>query len=251
MENFWKVKPIKINPIRVHFNLDIDGDKVKDKDDCDPFNRKRQHISKTMEERLKKLPIYVSPKSIFEMQREKGEDLEKMEAEGKSIPLIEGFVPNIPARPLPHIMSKEAKEQAPKARQMFLSSIKKYPGVVGQMEKIQPKKVIIASEVAPPEYQWYQSGWVSPSEEVFIGPPSKRPESSEYHAQVAYHELQHAEQRKHTNLKDIQEQYSGDIKYTEVPMEAEAIQVSKEKMKEYRKGKEPSGKSISKILGLE
>jgi len=39
--------------------------------------------------------------------------------------------------------------------------------------------------------------------------------------------------------------------YSEVPVEKEAIEYSEEKMKEYHKGRTPSGKAISKTLQLD
>lgn len=42
MKNPWKVKPIRIRPIRTHFNLDTDNDFVPDFRDCQPFNKHRQ-----------------------------------------------------------------------------------------------------------------------------------------------------------------------------------------------------------------
>jgi len=40
MPNYWKIKPIK--PIKVHFNIDTDRDKVFDFKDCQPFNHFKQ-----------------------------------------------------------------------------------------------------------------------------------------------------------------------------------------------------------------
>ena len=57
MDNYWKVKPI-----RLHFNLDSDRDNVPDWKDCMPFNSRYHTISKTKREQLEKIPIYVSDK---------------------------------------------------------------------------------------------------------------------------------------------------------------------------------------------
>jgi len=42
-----KTPLIKIKPIKMHFGLDSDRDKVKDWRDCQPFNKRRQHMGPT------------------------------------------------------------------------------------------------------------------------------------------------------------------------------------------------------------
>jgi len=41
-KKFNPFKPIKIKPMKVHFNLDTDGDKLADWKDCKPFDKHRQ-----------------------------------------------------------------------------------------------------------------------------------------------------------------------------------------------------------------
>lgn len=41
--NLMKIKPIKIKPINFRFNLDTDRDRVKDYNDCKPFDPFKQH----------------------------------------------------------------------------------------------------------------------------------------------------------------------------------------------------------------
>ena len=110
-------------------NYDIDNDGVPDQDDCRPLNPRLQHIrpSRATRERLEQLPIYVTD--------------ERMEKVSTSV------IPEDPREDIPwedprtyHILSKEAKKKAPKARTNVLSMIKKYPGIVGEIEKSKPKR---------------------------------------------------------------------------------------------------------------
>lgn len=96
--------------------LDSDRDGVPDHRDCRPFNPKKHRIrpSKTMRKRLEQLPVYVTkydPDSSMGLL---------------SVPV--------------HIMDPSAKALAPEARTLALSVIKKYPSLVGKMEKRDPTK---------------------------------------------------------------------------------------------------------------
>ena len=248
MRNYWNVKPIRIKPIRIHFPFDTDNDGVQDRFDCSPFDRRRQHISKSMEERIKKLPIVASPTSI---QGEQQQMWERMENKiNKEAPDAAAEVaPHMHSGPLPHIMSKEAKETAPDARRLFLSTIKKYPGIIGEMEKAQPKEVVITSLRQPDEGM--PVGWVSPTQEIYVGPqtPQFSKEHQKKFAKTMYHESKHIKQK--LSAAQMLKQGEFDVPYLERPHEVEAIGYSKEKMKEYYKGRKPSGKEISKTLELE
>jgi len=96
-----KFNPIRIKPIKLHFQLDSDRDRIIDFKDCRPFNPRFQHISETTKKRIKHQPIYVS---------------------------------DIPDEEY-HVLSKEARYKAPRARQEMLSAIKKYPSILGDFER--------------------------------------------------------------------------------------------------------------------
>ena len=261
-------KPPKIKTIPIRFNLDTDRDGVFDWKDCRPFNQKRQHISKTMKKRIKKLPIVASPTSISGEQYKMWKRMEhKIDRDAPD--LMEEVAPRMRSGRLPHIMSKEIKQENQVARQLFLSTIRKYPGIVGEIEKVQPKKVVVTSERQSDKYM--PIGWTSPTGEVYIGPqtPYLSKTQQKEVAKTAYHELKHVEQLKETPAIEAIKQYpyvSQNMSFdkltdeefekvaeqhAQVPMEKEAIEHSEEKMKEYHKGRTPSGKAISKTLMLD
>jgi len=125
-----KVNPVKtfgINSAKVHFNLDTDKDGVLDHKDCRPFNKKLQHVrpNRQMRKEIKSLPIYVSPKPSY------------------------GFgYTDQQARH--HILSKEAKREAPKLTQTVLSTIKKYPNIIGEIKRSKPKDITYAKKIDTP-----------------------------------------------------------------------------------------------------
>lgn len=106
--------------------LDTDRDGVPDHKDCRPFNPFMQHIkpSKTMRRRLEQLPIFVSSEmETFYGSMEHGQ-----------------------AKYPTHIMAKEARVLHPEATRSALSTIKKYPGIVGQIEKAPLSKYTFVAE---------------------------------------------------------------------------------------------------------
>jgi len=264
--DYWK-------PKKIRFNLDTDGDGVIDSKDCKPLDRRYQHISKTMKKRIEKLPIYSSPNSIFVEQRKIWENMkDKIDKENPDVQ--EEVVSHYYTRDLPHILSKESEGSV--AKEMFLSAVSKYPGIVGDIEKAKPRKVIITSKRQPDIFM--PRGWVSPQREVFVGPQTpylSRTQRKKF-AKSMYHELKHARQLEKTPFTTLIKQYPtyrdeyvdfgkvaeteeefDDVieKYVEVPVEKEAIAYSKEKMKEYHKRIQPyakaRGKERNRILGLE
>lgn len=104
--------------INLFAQLDTDRDRVPDYRDCQWLNPKKHGIrpSKTMRKRLEKLPIFVSSRmDIFSLGH--------------------------PINPR-HIMQKEAKKLYPKETTAGLAVIKRFPNVVGQMEKMDPRATL-------------------------------------------------------------------------------------------------------------
>lgn len=230
---------------------DFDGDNVPNWKDCRPWNPHKQHLSKPMKRRIRRLPIVASPVSMSEEKRKMFErnmpELEKIGNDDDYV--IEKAAALMKSRRLPHIMSKEAREQSPEAQRLFFTTVKDYPGIIGEIEKAKPKKVIIASRLQPKDES--QRGWTAPTEEVYISP--RTPYYSKAHrkklAKMTYHELKHIEQLKEKPLKEVLEEIGEE--YEDRPMEKEAMEYSEQKMKEYHKGRAPTGKAISKTLMLD
>ena len=68
--NYWKVRPIKIKPIKLHFNFDTDRDGVRDRFDCRPFDFWRQDddydlFKKQLQENLKDIIKVVNGYGIY------------------------------------------------------------------------------------------------------------------------------------------------------------------------------------------
>lgn len=107
--------PPKIKMIPIRFDFDTDKDGVKDFRDCRPFNPKKQHTrpSRTMRKRLKAIPLFVTDKPPLEDNK------------------------------IEHIT--ETKKFAPKAQKEMYGIIKRYPSVVGEIEREKPEAVIYSS----------------------------------------------------------------------------------------------------------
>ena len=109
--NYWKVKPLKIKPIRFQLPLDSDRDKVPDYKDCQPFNPKKQDWDIEEAERsgsrieyiepysyIKKTGMLPSTKSYFE----KYYDTEK--GEQRPIKELAGVIKNPKTKvPIPYV----------------------------------------------------------------------------------------------------------------------------------------------------
>ena len=255
-----KIKPIKLIKIKTFqpklMDKDIDKDGVPNWKDCKPLDPRKHRISRTMKKRIQALPIVASPATLGEEQEYMFQRTEKKMTEAGEkrrdsvTERMLSMVPYMYSRPLPHIMSKEAKRTAPTARKQFLSTVKKYPSIVGQIEKIQPKKVIVASKHEP-RVGIVTTGWTSPTEEVYLAPRRHK----KHLAKTIYHELKHTEQtKKHTPEEFIGQYEEGEYdieEREEIPFEKEAIEFAEEQMKGYRKGRRPTGKEITKTLQLE
>lgn len=130
-----KQKPVKQVPIKQvrsrsmfetvidqFSKIDTDKDRVPDHRDCRPMDPTRHGIkpSRTMRQRLERLPIFVASEL--------------------------GSMGYGPAKHPRHIMQKEAKTLHPEATRAALSTIKKYPGIIGQMEKAPSSKYTFMME---------------------------------------------------------------------------------------------------------
>ena len=116
------------------FNLkDSDRDGVANIFDCQPHNKYKQDVKPNvlMMQRLEKLPIFVTTKPV--------------KYDSDRIP-----------RKIYHITSKEAPKSA---KRRFHSIIKKYPEVVGDIERKKPRAVLVStgSDTGGGEYGWAMS----------------------------------------------------------------------------------------------
>ena len=273
--NQMMFNPPRVPVIRTNFmwgnkSMDIDGDKHSDHEDCRPFDRTRHSIkpSQTMKKRIEQLPLYVSkktPEFILTGETEKYK-----------------------------LLSKEAKKYAPYEQRRVLSVIKKYPSIIGEMERQQPSSVVYTEQ---PFHDLRVHGVTCPekkevvisrleleytpkkTQEAFVdyfykdAPKIKQERAKEfveerpyfeepkevraekqrrYVAKGMFHELTHIKQAKTMTPEEMREQSKLEVEYEERPIEKEAYTVAKQKLLEREeKGKEPSGKQITRTLELD
>lgn len=210
---------------------DFDRDGVSNISDCAPFDPKRHGIepSETTWKRLEALPIFVTDKAVSVEKRKFPE----------MIRLMKGAEPN-----------------GNVARQRFLSIIKHYPAIVGEMEKQKPVQVLITSVgeyrkkmlIGGVAYRMQKKGVfngiivMSPREGIIvIRLPSKyrakkpwtkfTPEVRKFHAETLFHELAHLGQhRKWGGGKLERRMFAG--RYAQRRGEREAREFAKKKIKE-------------------
>ena len=114
--NISPIKTIPVKPINILSKRnDLDRDGVPDRKDCRPLNPWKQHVrpSKTMKKRLENIPLYITDDDTSERAK------------------------------IHHI--EHAKKYAPKAQKEIYQMIKKYPGIVSDIEREQPRQVVYSS----------------------------------------------------------------------------------------------------------
>lgn len=236
-----KLIPIKSN--HLHFNLDTDRDGFPDYKDCRPFNPRMHSIepSETTKKRLQKIPLHITDEPIVQSSDDR-----------YAVSIPESY----------HILSKQAKQMAPKARTQILSTIKKYPGVVGELERRKPKNVFFTSvptktkQEAVGEYFPYEDTfYVKPvSPEILKGKDSEEEKIRRQRrgiAEVIFHEGFHEGQAEEETPSVFSKTYAKH-KLSKRRFEKQATKYQYQKIREYDdKGEEPTGKEISKILDVD
>jgi len=126
MKGFSGYAPSMLNPFK-----DTDKDGVINLLDCQPRNPKRDGIkmNREMMKRLQRLPIYVTDK-----------------------PAVLGEK-RVRKSSVTHVTAK--KPASKKAQIRFYSTIKKYPSLVGDIERTKPRSVLITTA---PHYEYSASG---------------------------------------------------------------------------------------------
>ena len=175
-----KMKQTPIIPIKwIHDQHDTDQDGVPNYRDCDPWNPRYHGIrpNLAMRKRIEKLPIYVTDESF------RTETSKRFEMPSKD---WKGIYP---------MMSKKAKKYAPHARKQLLSTIKKYPSVVGEVERRQPKILLYSSQTIPEEEE--EATGLEMEEKVLVKPTqiiyrSKKSMKREIETKAPKREIQRA-----------------------------------------------------------
>ncbi len=198
----WKVSPIKtisVKPINIlSKRSDLDRDGVPDRKDCMPINPWKQHIrpSKTMKKRLEHIPLYVTDRPMVDSK-------------------VESY----------HIL--EAKRHAPKAQKEMYAVIKKYPSVISEIERTQPKEMLYSSvtpdiEADEKGYLRTPLGMTIPKRKAIIVRPhpivSGKPPSLQEREQ-AYEQFKIPERKREVLEKSI----------IENPYEEEPVQIQEKK----------------------
>ena len=135
--------PIRLIP--EYHDTDLDG--VPNFRDCNPWNP-REHRgvkpSKTMKKRLEKYRISVSDNPPYFYR----------------------------------VTTKAAKKEAPKAQKQFFSAIKKYPNIVGVIERTQPTQYMYTSKT------YKDKSSIQGRESVIIRPPVEQESKEQYKQQM-------------------------------------------------------------------
>lgn len=107
---------------------DFDRDGVKNRKDCQPFNRKKQHVEPNIyiEEKLRKLPIFLTEERIEKM----GTSLANVVNEQRYF----------------HLLSRQARERTPRLRKEVLSMFKRSPDLMGVLRRKRPRLVLFTTK---------------------------------------------------------------------------------------------------------
>jgi len=108
---------------------DIDRDGVKNIFDCRPLDFRRQDImpNKAQRERMWLLPIFVADETPGRKNR--------FISDFESPETIKRY----------HVLSKQARKHAPESRRYALSVMKRYPNIIGVMEKEKPPLLLFST----------------------------------------------------------------------------------------------------------
>ena len=216
----------------MHFNLDLDRDKVLDHKDCRPFNPRKQHVGNPMKERLKNIPLYITDKSYshrMSYNKEKG---------------------------VVHIMDPKAKKIAPNAYEEVWHIINKYPSVVSDIEKSDPRKVLYSSQLAELSYddsinpESYERGGFASDRFALI--KRRAGKSTQYvdapETRTFHHEMKHIEQEKRLGKAEMGRQHD-EYPYDDRPIELEAKSHALQKLHQYAP-REPKTEYLPDVLGM-
>lgn len=213
---------------------DFDHDGVPNIYDCDPLNPKRHGIEPNEEawKRIEALPIFVTDEPIDPIA-------------GRSMPQITRVM-------------RGAEHDGSIARQRFLSIIKHYPQVLGEIERQKPVRVIVTSRLKKELYRGkplYTLGYAAPIKEgVYDGlvvssprrgyivvrlggkPYAKKFETRygqrelQEYVNTFLHELAHLEQYKKWGVGTVLAKRMRKGVYTKRPLEKKAEEVAEKKL---------------------